>query len=220
MPSTVLRPNSTRSNAFSVTGAGGVAHTALDPGDAISHDDATSYVSSNTNTHICRVDMQTNRPVVGTVAQIVSLTANARARANVSPIALSFDVYSGGGATAGPYTCTDVASFTNNTQDVTALVTIAELEATDFGMTLIKGPGGTDADATSVWMPLTWNAIARSFGFFASAVLPFVGPALLLREMPGVAGLVLRRTGVRFLPHELRELWEEITAPRRVYACR
>ena len=220
MPNAILRPAAVGAyDAWGLT-AGANKVVAVDPGDPVSHDDATSYITSTAAGQIQSYTvLSAGSPAIGTITTLLirdrdndvgSDTLGAFVRvAGVDGVQQNVVV-----GTSAAWTTRTLATNPLKSGSVALLGTDIRYSDVNFQIAIKLQAGGTNINSTSFWGDLTF---LYPPGGFVCVIGQWLGPlvAVGLAEMRRLATALAQRSGCLITPDEYETAWRELREGRR-----
>jgi hypothetical protein len=213
MAEAILRPSAEGTYTDWSLGAGASKAAASDPGDPISHDDDTTYVSTTVVAAQKTQSFYLNTGLPLNISEVDHLDYTVRTRKADSPQAFIYSLLRLG-STEGSETYLELtASYANHARASIARPGGGSWVPGDFVANNLQGVFFAGSGypciyrTTSVWCVLDYTPVLGGFIFH----MLFMGPliALGLHEMPALARALQRRTEFLIQPHEYERAWRE-----------
>ena len=228
MPIAILRPSAVGTYDDWTLGAGASKEAAVDPGDPVTHDDDTSYISipaspGGLTTQSFYLD--TGLPLA-TIVAVNNVAFSTHARSNGSAGVANYVAFMRRASTDDGGSLDDPGStYRTLAIDPYPRPGGGDWEPGDFGAGNIQGGVGVDFDealafrCTSMWAELDFVAPSGGYVLMLGCLLGQVfGAGLLLREAAQAARLVRGR--LLLSPDEVRQAWRELREDRHPAWCR
>ena len=215
MPTAILRPAAIGTyDAWTLT-AGASKVAAIDSGDPVSHDDATSYLTATGVNRQSFTVLTAGSPGIGAITSLTLKSrdfdppgAGARLAAFVRVNGVDgVDQEVTFGGTSAWVTRT-VATNPLKSGSVALLAGDIKYSNTNFQMGFLGTPDGTNINMTTFWGELVYVQLGVGMVLQLGSLGPLV--AVGLSDLPGIAREVFLRTGQIITPDEYLSTWREL----------
>jgi hypothetical protein len=213
MAEAILRPSAEGTYTQWTLGAGASKAVATDPGDPISHDENTSYITADTSAadKTQSVYLDTGLPL--DISEVTQLDFTVRSLKSTAAESYIYTFLRLGSTNGAEEYQTLTQSYADYERAAIARPGGGSWVKGDFVATNLQGVvraynGYPNTyRTTSIWCVLTYVPVVGGFVFH----MLFMGPliALGLHEMPALARALQRRTEFLIQPHEYERAWRE-----------